>query len=113
MAMWVLRVSGVLGVSCEGLGEKGVSENEKGSGEIGNLKAKMGVVDSHGNMALGANEGSCSNSLEKGDGNVGDASGGVHRQHNLRRKSQLNLIPKIRGIRLVVLDWFLLDSDSE
>lgn len=64
------------GGSGEGLGKNGLIENEKGGEGSGNLKAKMGFVDSHGNMVLGANGGSSSNLLENGDGIVGGASGG-------------------------------------
>ncbi|KAL9399914.1 hypothetical protein Peur_008875 [Populus x canadensis] len=64
------------GGSGEGLGKNGLIENEKGGEGSGNLKAKMGFVDSHGNMVLGANGGSSSNFLENGDGIVGGASGG-------------------------------------
>lgn len=64
------------GGSGEGLGKNGLIENEKGGEGSGNLKAKMGFVDSHGNMVFGANGGSSSNLLENGDGIVGGASGG-------------------------------------
>ncbi|KAJ6914639.1 hypothetical protein NC651_016807 [Populus alba x Populus x berolinensis] len=64
------------GSSGEGLGKNGLIENEKGGEGSGNLKAKMGFVDSHGNTVLGANGGSSSNLLENGDGIVGGASGG-------------------------------------
>lgn len=64
------------GSSGEGLGKNGLIENEKGGEGSGNLKAKMGFVDSHGNMVLGANGGSSRNLLENGDGIVGGASGG-------------------------------------
>lgn len=64
------------GGSGEGLGKNGLIENEKGGEGSGNLKAKMGFVDSHGNMVLGANGGSSRNLLENGDGIVGGASGG-------------------------------------
>lgn len=63
------------GGSGEGLGKNGLIENEKGGEGSGNLKAKMGFVDSHGNTVLGANGGSSSNLLENGDGIVGGASG--------------------------------------
>jgi hypothetical protein len=63
------------GGSGEGLGKNGLIENEKGGEGSGNLKAKMGFVDSHGNMVFGANGGSSSNLPENGDGIVGGASG--------------------------------------
>nr|XP_034890825.1 uncharacterized protein LOC118030713 isoform X2 [Populus alba] len=67
---------GIVDLGARGLGKNGLIENEKGGEGSGNLKEKMGFVDSHGNTVLGANGGSSSNLLENGDGIVGGASGG-------------------------------------